>query len=148
MATAKQLAALKKARAARKRNLANKADPKRKVSTKRKTVKKKVSVSAPSRATKKPPSKRLKRRRKANVKKGYYPNPAVKISTRVSGDEYCAQITSKDGRIGYVSKLSGLQFDTDKKKALCGTKQTAAEIVKAVRDQRLPQIAKVGLVKK
>ena len=126
MATAKQLAALKKARAARKRNLAKKSAPKRKPARKKVTARK----SAVKR----------KIRRKSN--------PAVKVSTRISGDEYCAQITSKDGRVGYVSKLSGLQFDTDRKKALCGTKQTALEIVKAVRDQRLPQIAKVGIVKK
>jgi hypothetical protein len=39
---------------------------------------KKVGINAKSRVTKKKPSTRLKKRRKANVKKGYYPNPVTK----------------------------------------------------------------------
>jgi len=38
---------------------------------------KKVAINAKSRVTKKKPSTRLKKRRKANVKKGYYPNPVT-----------------------------------------------------------------------
>lgn len=49
--------------------------PARKVAAK-KTARKKA-ITAPSRATGRAPSKRLKARRSANTKKGYFPNPAT-----------------------------------------------------------------------
>ena len=46
---------------------------------KKRVVKKKKAISSPSQITKKAPSARLKRRRKANVKKGYFPNPVFYV---------------------------------------------------------------------
>ena len=54
---------------------------KRKASAKRRTRRNPVSVSAPSRATGKRPTKRLQARRKANTRKGYYPNPRRRTRT-------------------------------------------------------------------
>ena len=85
MATPKQLAALKKARAAR--------------------AKKKKPVTAKSQITGKAPSARLKKRRVANTKKGYFPNPVK------SAPKYVVEITTCRGRKGYLT--SGAGADTD-----------------------------------
>ena len=89
MATAKQLAALKKGRAklAAKRGKKKTTAKKRKAKTvKRKAIKrKKVSVNAKSRATGKKPSKRLKARRRKNTVKGCYPNPDKAFIYAVKG---------------------------------------------------------------
>lgn len=51
----------------------------KKKTAKKKVVRKKVAVNAKSRATKKAPTAKLKSRRKANTKKGYYPNPVMDL---------------------------------------------------------------------
>jgi len=68
--TKKQIAATKKLVALNKKR--RQANPKKKAKRKARA---KVKVGARSRATKKRPSAELKRRRKKNTKKGYYPNP-------------------------------------------------------------------------
>lgn len=93
MASAKQLAALKKAREAR----AKKAGVK------------KVAVSAKSRATGKPPTARLKARRKKNLTApaGYFPNPVK----RKSAPKFVVKVTTNAGKVGYSSDLGTLDTD-------------------------------------
>jgi hypothetical protein len=77
--TAKQIAATKKMIAARKKQLAakRKKNPRPALSAaeKKKLAASKKYVGRKSQATKKAPTKRLRARRKANVKPGTYPNP-------------------------------------------------------------------------
>lgn len=85
MATAKQIAWRKKFAAMAKAGTLKKkrkANPAKKTAAK-KTVKrkapvKKITVSAPSRATGRKPTARLKARRSANTKPGVYPNPSAR----------------------------------------------------------------------
>jgi hypothetical protein len=112
MATPKQLAALKKARAAR--------------------AKKKKPVTAKSQITGKAPSARLKKRRVANTKKGYFPNPlttkddlekakaivakarAKKAAASTRPKSYIVKVTKHSGTVGYyVSDYPRGKFDTD-----------------------------------
>lgn len=92
MATPKQLAALKKARAAR--------------------AKKKKPVTAKSQVTGKAPSKRLKKRRAENTKKGYFPNP---VKSRKTSPKFLIEIKIKRGAVGYLT--SSGKADTDIKYA-------------------------------
>lgn len=63
--------------ARKKRVSKKKAAPRKKSAAKKKTTaRKKVAINAPSRATGKPPSKRLRSRRARNTVPGAYPNPA------------------------------------------------------------------------
>lgn len=91
MATPKQLAALAKARAARAK----------------KSPAKKIAVTAKSRATKKAPSKRLKARRAANTKAGYFPNPVKK-----SPAKFIIEVKLRGNKIGYLTPAGML--DTEK----------------------------------
>ena len=86
MATPKQLAALKKARATRAKNLAGKSPAK------------KISVTAKSRVTKKAPSARLKKRRAANVKAGYFPNPV-----KAAAAKFIVEVKTNINKIGYLT---------------------------------------------
>lgn len=111
MATAKQLAALKKARAAKK---------------------KKISVNAKSRATGLPPTKRLKARRKKNLTapKGYYPNP---VKRKKSAEKFVVEVKLKHGSVGYLTPSGNL--DTEKSKAAkriaVGAEKLATEFFRA-----------------
>lgn len=75
------------------RNKANPAARKKKVTAKKKTAakkkptaRKKIAVNAKSRATGKPPSARLKKRRARNTVPGAYPNPAKrKVTSKTKG---------------------------------------------------------------
>lgn len=62
----------------RKRRGKTKRKVRKNPATKKRITKKKVRVSAKSRTTGEKPTKRLKKRRLANIKKGYYPNPVKK----------------------------------------------------------------------
>lgn len=95
---------LEKARAARKKPV-------------KKTAKKRVGTSQtkPSMLTKKPPSKRLKKRRSKNTASGYYPNPAKKSPTL----RYGVEVHTIKG-VGYLSDWpkTGPKFDKEAKNAL------------------------------
>lgn len=97
MATPKQLAALAKARAAR--------------------AKKKKPITAKSAATGKAPSKRLKKRRAENTKKGYFPNPVKKPA------RFIVKVTLKNNDVGYLTHA--MTLDTDVKKAAKVSKSNA-----------------------
>lgn len=79
MATAKQIAA-RKLFAQRAKSGEFKRNPTKRA--KARASAQKIAVNAPSRTTGKKPSARLKERRAANTRKGYYPNPVEKIGTR------------------------------------------------------------------
>lgn len=99
MATAKQLAALKKARAARKKNLAKKTTlkaPTKKTSARKNPVKRKAPVRRKAPAQRKAPAKRAA------------PNTGVVYAQRTD-----------DGKKYYYTGLTGkLAFDTDRAKAV------------------------------
>ena len=69
------------------------------------------SIGRPSQTTKKKPTKRLKRRRAANTKKGYFPNPTYYVA-------YIPIGTTKYYYAGYSSEKKRAVFDDDIKKAL------------------------------
>jgi hypothetical protein len=98
---------------------------------KRVTLRKKVAVNAPSRATGRAPSNRLKKRRRKDTVKGYYPNPASR-----------SIVVAKIGnRLGYYT---GKAFDTARSKALeFGDKNLVKTIARDV--SRLPKVAAVGV---
>lgn len=123
MATEKQLAALAKARAARKKKTKAKPVAKKRV--------KKIAVNAPSRATGKKPSPRLKARRQKNktAPKGYYPNPSVREYVIV------VETSGPKGQIGYFStwKEKGPAMDDDYRNAAKMTKESAENICSAIK---------------
>lgn len=109
---AQMLKNLEKARAARKRNLKAKA--------KKNPAKKKKSINRRSQATGLPPTKRLKERRKANTKKGYFPNPrsqyyAVRVIDSNDDTYYLKNWTKKGptfvNRMSQAKKLSKSEAD-------------------------------------
>lgn len=117
MATAKQLAALKKARAARAKNLKKKTPVKRKAPAKRKApVKRKVAPKA---------------RKK---------NPIV------VHDEYLVSVITTDSRKGFL--YDWLKFDTEPEKGLDLSRSAAYILAKALKAQKLPNVAKVIVEKK
>lgn len=120
MATAKQLAALKKARAARKKNLLAKKNP-----SKKRRSKKRVGTSTTKRSliTKKTPTKRLKKRRAKNTKTGYYPNP----SRKGRNTKYIIKLVVGRRSIYYVRP--GV-FETVRSKATPLSETGAAQIAK------------------
>lgn len=83
----------------------------RKKAKKKGRPKAKVKVNAKSRATGKRPSARLKKRRKANVTKGYYPNPTFYVA-------YLTQGAHKYFYHGYCNIKKRLIFDDNEKGAL------------------------------
>lgn len=132
MATQKQLAALKKARAAKKRNV-----DKRKVGT---------SQTKKSRATGKTPSKRLKKRRASNTKKGYYPNPTTAKKT-----VYLVKVETTLGEHGYLKSWpkSGPKFDTLVSNAYEYDKKSDAEMIANILASGVCKgVRRVGAVKK
>lgn len=83
----------------------------RKKAKKRVKTKSKVKVGAKSRATGKRPTARLKKRRKANVEPGYYPNPTFYVA-------YLTQNSRKYFYHGYCTRKKHLLFDDDESGAL------------------------------
>lgn len=73
-----EISAFKSNPAARKKRVSKKkaATRKKAAAKKKTTARKRIAINAPSRATGKPPSKRLRSRRARNTVPGAYPNPA------------------------------------------------------------------------
>lgn len=124
--TAKQKAATKKLVAfnkARRKNPVTGRNPiKKKRVTRKRVTRKRVGTSqtAKSMTTKKRPTRRLKKRRASNTRKGYYPNPTVKL--------YIAYVIV-DGKKYYfgLSPTTGKPFlDSDKKRASIQQSKTGA----------------------
>lgn len=93
--------------AARKKRVSKKkAAPRKKTAAKKKAAaKKRIAINAPSRATGKPPSKRLRSRRARNTVPGAYPNPKARKRT-VSHNIYALAMYGGEPRL-YI-------FDGDK----------------------------------
>jgi hypothetical protein len=111
-----------KKKVTKKKAIRKRAPVKKRAAKKRR---KKVAVNAPSRATKKAPSERLKKRRRKNTAVGYYPNPATRsVIAALIGN-----------RVGYYT---GKAFDTARSKALefgdKGLVKTIARGLKAVKN--------------
>lgn len=75
---------------------------------------KKVSVSAKSKATKKAPTARLKKRRAKNTVKGYYPNPTKNVFyliKKTEGIKYYWTGTSWNSNIENAKHVSKKDYD-------------------------------------
>lgn len=88
----------------------------KKKASKKKPARKRVAINAPSRITKKAPSKRLRSRRARNAKPGYFPNPT---------DQYVIAVYfNRD-----ISYFDGAGFNIGKQFAARFNNQTAAKRV-------------------
>ena len=120
LAAQKKFAAMAKARAGKKKAASKKKPAK-------KTVKKKVAVTAPSRATGKAPSTRLKKRRTKNKRApaGFYPNPCTNgyvVAAIVDGKKYYF-----DGDKSLGSKAKAARYSEKQLKVI------AAKVAKGVK---------------
>jgi len=98
-----------------------KGRPKKKKRSVKKKARPKVKVGAVSRTTGKKPTTRLKKRRKVNKKKGYYPNPAPTfyvVYVRINGEKFyyhgfipkkgMAFKDKKEGALWYRTKIKAI----------------------------------------
>lgn len=117
MASAKQIAARKlfaqRAKAGTFRRPKAKSKPARtkNPAAKKKPVAKraKKAVNAPSQINRKPPTKRLKERRAANTKRGYFPNPvksAARVRVESTNGKLIAAFTSPAAAMEYARALA------------------------------------------
>lgn len=109
MATAKQIAARKLFAQRAKAGTLRKNPAKKKLGAKRATSVKraKKAVSAPSQITKRAPTKRLKARRAANSKPGYFPNPISRgFKVKSSTGSHIATFNSKADAVEYAQALA------------------------------------------
>ena len=117
MATAKQIAWRKQfAKMAKSGAFKKKATAHKNPARKRRKAPPKVAVNAPSRATHKKPSPRLKARRAANTRPGVYPNPRPKrtqVCVYTATGALIAQFANRKLAMEYARALAtktGKQF--------------------------------------